>query len=59
MDKNYEQKHFSRSATGIYKIGYDSIRLMKLLSQKQYYNNIIYYDLLASVLYALTIINFT
>ena len=26
---NFEQNHYSRTATGPYKIGYDRIRLMK------------------------------
>ena len=32
---DFEQDHYSRTATGIYKIGHDSIRLMK---------NLIFYD---------------
>ena len=48
---NFEQNHFSRTAKGIYKIGYDSIRLMKFICyyDRSYYENINYYDLMASI----------
>ena len=49
---NFEQDHFSRTATGIYKIGYESIRLMKWICyyDRSQYENINYFDLLCSVL---------
>ena len=37
----------------IYKISYESIRLMKFLCQKNYTANINYHDFMASMLYAL------
>ena len=47
---NFEQNHFSRTATSIYKIGHDSFRLMKWLSyyERSYYENINYFDLMGS-----------
>ena len=54
MMKNpdFEQDYWSRTATGIYKIGHDSIRLMKWICcyDRSYYENINYYDLMASIL---------
>ena len=49
---NYEQDHFSGTATGIFKIGHDSIRIMKRLwfYDRFHYENIIYFDLVGSVL---------
>ena len=48
---NSEQDYWSRTATGIYKIGHDSIRLMNWISyyDKSYYENINYYDLMGSI----------
>ena len=48
---NFEQNYWSRTATGIYKIGHDSIRLMKWISyyDRSYYENINYYDLMGSI----------
>ena len=48
---NFEQKYWSRTSTGIYKIGHDSIRLMKFIC---YYGrscneSLNYYDLMASI----------
>ena len=43
----------SLSQKNIYKISYESIRLMKFLCQKNYTANINYHDFMASVLYAL------
>ena len=52
MVKNpeFEQDYWSRTASGIYKIGLDSIRLMKWICyyDRSYYENINYYDLMAS-----------
>ena len=53
MIKNpdFEQNYWSRTAIGIYKIGHDSIRLMKWICyyDRSYYENINYYDLMGSV----------
>ena len=54
MIKNpdFEKNYWSRASTGIYKIGHDSIRLMKFncYYDRSYYENINYYDLMASIL---------
>ena len=49
---NFEQNKYSLTSTGIYKIGHDSIRLMKWICfyDRSYYENINYYDLMASIL---------
>ena len=49
---DFKQNYWSRSATDIYKIGHDSIRLMKWICyyDRSYYENINYYDLMASIL---------
>ena len=49
---DFEQNYWSRTSTGIYKISHDSIRLMKGICyyDRSYYENIIYYDLLTSIL---------
>ena len=49
---NFEQNKYSLSSSGIYKIGHDSIRLMKSICyyDRSYYENINYYDLMASIL---------
>ena len=48
---NFEQNYWSRTATGIYKIGHDGIRLMKRICyyDRSYYENINYYDLMGSI----------
>ena len=48
---NFEQNYWSRTAKGIYKIGHDSIRLMKWICyyDRSYYENINYYDLMSSI----------
>ena len=48
---DFEQNYWSRTATGIYKIGHDSIRLMKFICyyDRSYYENINYYDLIGSL----------
>ena len=48
---NFEQNKYSITSTGIYKIGHDSIRLMKWICfyDRSYYENINYYDLMGSV----------
>ena len=53
MIKNpdFEQNYWSRTAEGIYKIGHDSIRLMKWICyyDRSCYENINYYDLMGSI----------
>ena len=48
---NFEQNYWSRTAQGVYKIGHDSIRLMKWICyfDRSYYENINYYDLMGSL----------
>ena len=48
---DFEQDHSSKTATGIYKIGHDSIRLMKWICyyDRSYYEIINYYDLMGSI----------
>ena len=45
-----EQQFLSRTAEGIYKIGYDSIRLIKQLIyyDRSYYDNMNYFDIMGS-----------
>ena len=61
MRKNpdFEQNYWSRTSTGIYKIGHDSIRLMKWICyyDRSFYENINYYDLMGSICkYLITLI---
>ena len=53
MMKNqyFEQGYWSRTATGIYKIGHDSIRLTNWIcyNDRSYYENKNCYDLMGSV----------
>ena len=51
QNPNFEQNKYSITSTGIYKIGHDSIRLMKWICyyDRSYYENINYYDLMASI----------
>ena len=48
---NFEQNKYLITATGIYKIGHDSIRSMKWICyyDHSYYENIKYYDLMGSI----------
>ena len=48
---NFEQNKYSITSTGIYRIGHDSIRLMKWICyyERSYYENINYYDLMGSI----------
>ena len=48
---DFEQDYWSKSATDIYRIGHDSIRLMKWICyyDRLYYENINYFDLMGSV----------
>ena len=48
---NFEQNRYSITSTGIYRIGHDSIRLMKYICyyDRLYYENINYYDLMGNI----------
>ena len=48
---NFEQIKYSITSTGNYKIGHDSIRLIKWICyyDRSYYENINYYDMMGSV----------
>ena len=48
---NFEQNIYSLTSTGIYKIGHDSIRLMKWICyyDRSYHENINYYDMMGSI----------
>ena len=50
-NSDFEQNYWSRTAKGIYKIGHDSIRLMKFIwyYDRSYYENINYYDRMGSI----------
>ena len=50
-NSDFEQNYWSRTATGIYKIDHDSIRLMKWMCyyDRSYYENKNYYDLMGSL----------
>ena len=49
---NFEQNKYSLTSTGIYRVGHDSIRLMKWICyyDRSYYENINYYDMMGSIL---------
>ena len=51
LNPDFEQNHYSLTSKGIYKIGYDSLRLMKWICyyDRSYYENINYFDLMASI----------
>ena len=48
---NFEQNKYSLTSKGIYKIGHDSIRLMKWICyyDRSYYENLNYFDLMGSI----------
>ena len=48
---DFEQKKFSKTSTGIYKIAQDSIRLMEWIYyyDRSFYENIKYYDLMGFI----------
>ena len=48
---NFEQNKFSLTSKGIYKIGHDSIRLVKWICyyERSYYENLNYFDLMDSI----------
>ena len=49
---NFQQDCWSRTVIGVYKMGHDSIRLMKWICyyDRFYYENINYYELMGSLL---------
>ena len=49
---DFQQNQYSTTATNIYKIGHDNIRLMKWLAfyDRSYYEKLYYYDLMGSIL---------
>ena len=49
---DFQQDYWSITAQGVYKIGHDSIRLMKWICyyDRAYYENINYHDLMGSIL---------
>ena len=51
LNTNFEQNKYTLTSKGIYKIGHDSIRLMKWICyyDRSYYENINYFDLMASI----------
>ena len=51
LNPNFEQNYWSRTAQGVYKIGHDSIRLMKWICyyDRSFYENVNYYDLMGSL----------
>ena len=51
LNLNFEQNYWSRTATGIYKIGHDCVRLMKYICyyDRSCYENLNYYDLMGSI----------
>ena len=51
INPNFEQNKYSRTAEGIYKIGHDSIRLMKWICyyDRSCYENMNYYDLMRGI----------
>ena len=51
LNPNFEQNHYSLTAFGIYKIGHESIRLIKWICyhDRSYYENINYYDMMGSI----------
>ena len=50
-NRDFEQNKYSLTSSGIYKVVHDSIRLMKWIRyyDRSYYENINYYDLMASI----------
>ena len=48
---NFDQNHYSITSRGIYKIGHDSIKLMKWICyyDRSYYEKSYYYDLMGSI----------
>ena len=51
LNPNFEQNKYSLTSAGIYKIGHDSLRLMKWICyyDRSYYEKINYYDLMGSI----------
>ena len=51
---DFEQNDWSKTAEGIYKIGHDSVRIMKwvIFYDWSYYDNLNYFDLMGSIVKA-------
>ena len=51
QNPNFEQNNYSITSRSVYKIGHDSIRLMKWICyyDRSYYENVNYYDLMGSI----------
>ena len=56
---NFEQNYWSRTAECIYKIGHESIRIMRWICyyDRSYYENINYYNLMGSFCNHLNVIS--
>ena len=50
MDDDYETNGFSRTSWGINKAGNDATRMMKWMVADNYYDNMNYYNLIATAL---------
>ena len=50
MPEDFEINYFSRHSNGIQKAGNDAIRMMKWMVSDNYYDNMNYYDLIATAL---------
>ena len=50
-NSDFEQNYWSKTSTSVYKIGHDSIRLMKWICcyDRSYYENINFYGLMGSI----------
>ena len=51
VNSDFQQNYWSRTATGIFKTGHDCVQLMKFICyyDRSFYENINYYDMMASV----------
>ena len=48
---DFEQIYHSQTSTGVYKVGHDSIRILKLMTcSGRFFKDINYFDLMVSVL---------
>ena len=54
LNEDFEQNYYSRTATGLYKIGHDSRRLMKWMAYYDKYGTRNSFDVIASVLSCLS-----
>ena len=53
MPEDFETNYFSRNPKGIHRAGNDAIRMMKWMVSDNYYDNMNYHDLIATVLTAM------